>query len=230
MNVSDFDYDLPEELIAQHPSEKRDESRLLVVNRESGEIKHEHFYDIEKYLRPTDCLVLNDSKVLPARLFGTKEGTGAKIEFLLTKRIEGDVWETMVRPGRRVHIGDIISFSDDFTFSNDNLRYTATWTRQGCVLLSVSFPVEYELISGENKIEAEDNILSDIKKTKVSHRSPLTTHLSENTYINGCFSNRLYYQHGKLISNSNHPAETLANMMLSTQARGQYDINVTQIS
>lgn len=114
MNVSDFDYDLPEELIAQHPSEKRDESRLLVVNRESGEIKHEHFYDIEKYLRPTDCLVLNDSKVLPARLFGTKEGTGAKIEFLLTKRIEGDVWETMVRPGRRLKDGDRVIFADDF--------------------------------------------------------------------------------------------------------------------
>ena len=90
--------------------------------------------------------------------------------------------------------------------------------------------MEYELISGENKIEAEDNLLSDIKKARVSHRSPLTTHPSESTYINGCFSNRLYYQQGKLISSSNHPAETLANMMLSTQARGQYDINVTQMS
>ena len=125
---------------------------------------------------------------------------------------------------------DEIRPTDDFAFNNDNHRYTATWNRDGKVLLSVSFPVEYELISGENKIEAEDNIMSDIKKTKVSHQSPLTTHLSENTYINGCFSNRLYYQQGKLISNSNHPAETLANMMLSTQARGQYDINVTQIS
>lgn len=115
MNVSDFDYELPEELIAQHPSEKRDESRLLVVNRTTGEIRHEHFYDIEKYLKPTDCLVLNDSKVLPARLFGVKEGTGAKIEFLLTKRIDGDVWETMVRPGRRLKDGDRVRFADDFS-------------------------------------------------------------------------------------------------------------------
>jgi S-adenosylmethionine:tRNA ribosyltransferase-isomerase len=114
MNVSDFDYELPEELIAQHPSEKRDESRLLVVNRATGEIRHEHFYDIEKYLKPTDCLVLNDSKVLPARLFGVKEGTGAKIEFLLTKRIDGDIWETMVRPGRRLKDGDRVRFADDF--------------------------------------------------------------------------------------------------------------------
>lgn len=131
--------------------------------------------------------------------------------------------------GNLSSIGEIRP-TDDFAFNNDNHRYTATWNREGQVLLSVSFPVEYELISGENKIEAEDNLLSDIKKARVSHRSPLTTHPSESTYINGCFSNRLYYQQGKLISSSNHPAETLANMMLSCQARGQYDINVTQIS
>lgn len=125
---------------------------------------------------------------------------------------------------------DEIRPTDDFAFNNDNHRYTATWNRDGKALLSVSFPVEYELISGENKIEAEDNLLSDIQNTKVSHDSPLKTHFSESTYINGCFSNRLYYQEGKLISSSNHPAETLANMMLSTQACGQYDINVTQIS
>lgn len=131
--------------------------------------------------------------------------------------------------GNLSSIGEIRP-TDDFAFNNDNHRYTATWNRDGKVLLSVSFPVEYELISGENKIEAEDNLLSDIKKTKVSHHSPLTNSPSESTYINSCFSNRLYYQQGKLISSSNHPAETLANMMLSTQARGQYDINVTQIS
>ena len=125
---------------------------------------------------------------------------------------------------------DEIRPTDDFAFNNDNHCYTATWNRDGKILLSVSFPVEYELISGENKIEAEDNLLSDIQNTKVSHDSPLTTHLSESTYINDCFSNRLYYQKGKLISSSNHPAETLANLMLSTQARGQYDISVTQIS
>ena len=123
---------------------------------------------------------------------------------------------------------DEIRPTDDFAFNNDNHRYTATWYRGGKVLLSVSFPVEYELISGENKIEAENNLLSDIKNTVVNHakKDPQRN----DTYINGCFSNRLYYQQGKLISSSDHPVETLANMMLSTQARGQYDINVTQIS
>ena len=115
MNVADFDYELPEELIAQKPCDRRDGSRLLVVDRKTGIIKHEHFYDIEKYLRPDDCLVLNDSKVIPARLFGTKDITGAKIEFLLTKRIDGDIWETMVRPGKRLKPGDKVIFEDDFT-------------------------------------------------------------------------------------------------------------------
>ncbi len=112
MNVSDFDYELPKELIAQHPSETREGCRLLVVHRKDGSIEHRHFYDILEYLRPGDCLVLNDSKVIPARIFGVKEGTGAQIEFLLSRRIEGDVWETLVRPGRRLHIGDAVLFGD----------------------------------------------------------------------------------------------------------------------
>ena len=95
MKIEDFDYHLPEELIAQKPAEKRDASRLLVVHRDTGKTEHRHFYDILEYLQPGDCLVLNNSKVLPARLFGTKEKTGAKVEFLLIKRIEGDIWETM---------------------------------------------------------------------------------------------------------------------------------------
>lgn len=112
MNISDFDYTLPLELIAQHPADKRDESRLLAVHRESGEIEHRHFYDIIDYLKPGDCLVMNNSKVLPARLFGVKEKTGAKVEFLLIKRIEGDLWESMVRPGRKLHPGDVVSFGE----------------------------------------------------------------------------------------------------------------------
>lgn len=102
MKIEDFDYHLPEELIAQKPAEKRDASRLLVVHRDTGKTEHRHFYDILEYLQPGDCLVLNNSKVLPARLFGTKEKTGAKVEFLLIKRIEGDIWETMVKPGETV--------------------------------------------------------------------------------------------------------------------------------
>lgn len=113
MNVNDFDYNLPEELIAQKPADKRDMSRLLVIHRDTGMLEHKHFYDIVDYLQPGDCLVMNNSKVIPARLFGTKEGTGAKIEFLLIKRIEGDRWETMVRPGRRMKIGDSVIFSGE---------------------------------------------------------------------------------------------------------------------
>ncbi|MCI6854540.1 MAG: tRNA preQ1(34) S-adenosylmethionine ribosyltransferase-isomerase QueA [Firmicutes bacterium] len=111
MHINDFDYELPKELIAQTPAEKRDFSRLMVVDRATGEVEHKHFYDILEYLGPGDCLVLNNSKVLPARLFGVKEGTGAKVEFLLTKRIEGDTWETMVRPGKRLKVGDAVSFA-----------------------------------------------------------------------------------------------------------------------
>lgn len=112
MKIEDFDYHLPEELIAQKPAEKRDASRLLVVHRDTGKTEHRHFYDILEYLQPGDCLVLNNSKVLPARLFGTKEKTGAKVEFLLIKRIEGDIWETMVKPGKRLKPGDSVTFSE----------------------------------------------------------------------------------------------------------------------
>lgn len=114
MNINEFDYDLPQELIAQKPADKRDCSRLMVVHRDSGTVEHRHFYDILEYLHPGDCLVLNNSKVLPARLFGEKEQTGAKVEFLLIKRVEGDVWETMVRPGKRLKPGDTVVFSPDF--------------------------------------------------------------------------------------------------------------------
>ncbi len=110
MHINDFDYNLPEELIAQTPAEKRDFSRLLVVHRNDGTVEHKHFYDIIDYLHEGDCLVLNNSKVLPARMFGVKEGTGAKVEFLLIKRIEGDTWETMVRPGKRLKVGDSVLF------------------------------------------------------------------------------------------------------------------------
>ena len=113
MKISDFDYYLPEELIAQKPADRRECSRLLVVHRDTGKIEHRHFYDIIDYLRAGDCLVLNNSKVLPARLYGVKEKTGAKVEFLLIKRIEGDTWETMVRPGRKLKPGDIVVFSQE---------------------------------------------------------------------------------------------------------------------
>lgn len=113
MNISEFDYELPKELIAQHPSARRDDARLLVVHRDTGQTEHRHFYDVIDYLNPGDCLVLNNSRVIPARLFGVKEKTGARVEFLLIKRREGDIWETMVRPGKKVHPGDVICFGEN---------------------------------------------------------------------------------------------------------------------
>ena len=129
MKITDFDYNLPEELIAQKPADKRDSSRLLVVHRDSGKIEHKHFYDIINYLNPGDLMVLNNSKVLPARLFGEKEGTGAKVEFLLIKRIEGDRWETMVRPGRRLKPGDSVMFCQSPLLRADIVDYGADGTR-----------------------------------------------------------------------------------------------------
>ena len=111
MNVSDFYYDLPEELIAQTPIEKRDESRLMVLNREKQTIEHKTFKDIIDYLEPGDCLVRNNTKVIPARLYG-KKSTGAKIEFLLLNRIEEDIWECIVRPGHKLKPGTEVEFGD----------------------------------------------------------------------------------------------------------------------
>jgi S-adenosylmethionine:tRNA ribosyltransferase-isomerase len=111
VNVSDFYYDLPEELIAQTPIEKRDESRLMVLNRANQTIEHKTFKDIIDYLEPGDCLVRNNTKVIPARLYG-KKATGAKIEFLLLNRIEGDIWECIVRPGHKLKPGTEVEFGD----------------------------------------------------------------------------------------------------------------------
>ena len=111
MKVTEFDYELPAELIAQTPIEKRDESRLMVLNRKEHTIEHKTFKDIIDYLEPGDCLVRNNTKVIPARIYGKKE-TGANIEFLLLNNIEGDIWETIVRPGNKLHIGTKVIFGD----------------------------------------------------------------------------------------------------------------------
>ena len=112
MDVKDFDYDLPEELIAQDPLEDRSSSRLMVLDKKTGEVSHHIFKEIIKYLRPGDCLVLNNTKVIPARLYGVKEGTMAKIEILLLKRKQNDVWETLVKPGKKAKPGTKIIFGD----------------------------------------------------------------------------------------------------------------------
>lgn len=114
MLVTDFDYELPQELIAQHPMEPRDHSRLLVVDKKTGEIEHKHFYDLVNYLKPGDVLVFNDTRVIPARLHGTKD-TGAHVEvFLLTRRDATD-WEVLVRPGKKLQVGVKINFSDELS-------------------------------------------------------------------------------------------------------------------
>jgi len=111
MKVSDFNYELPEELIAQHPYDKRDEARLMVIDKNTQKIEHKVFKDVIEYLQPGDCLVINNTKVLPARLYGKKD-TGANVEFLLLKRIQGDEWEVMVRPGNKLKPGAKASFGD----------------------------------------------------------------------------------------------------------------------
>ena len=112
MNVKDYDYDLPEELIAQDPLEDRSSSRLMVLDRQTGDVEHRHFTDILEYLHPGDCLVINNTKVIPARLFGVKEDTQAKIEVLLLKRKENDIWETLVKPGKKAKPGTKLVFGN----------------------------------------------------------------------------------------------------------------------
>lgn len=112
LKKSDFYFDLPQELIAQDPLEDRSSSRLLVLNKETGEMEHRVFHDIVEYLHEGDCLVLNNTKVIPARLMGTKKDTGATIEVLLLKRRENDIWETLVKPGKKAKPGTVITFGD----------------------------------------------------------------------------------------------------------------------
>ena len=112
MNIEQFDFELPEELIAQTPLEKRDTSKLLVLDKKTGEIEHKHFTDIIDYLESGDTLVLNDTKVIPARLYGVKEETKALIEILLLKEVKKDTWECLVKPAKIIHVGEIVKFSD----------------------------------------------------------------------------------------------------------------------
>ena len=112
MKVSDFNYNLPKELIAQVPIKNRDQSRLMVLDREHKTIEHKIFKDIIDYLQPGDCLVRNNTKVIPARLYGVKEETGANVEFLLLKRVDGDIWEVMVKPGRKLMPGVRVEFGN----------------------------------------------------------------------------------------------------------------------
>lgn len=112
MNTHDFYYDLPPELIAQHPAGRRDHSRLMLLDRTTGRIGHAHFYDLPKYLRPEDCLILNDTRVLPARIYGTRRDTGAVVEFLLLSRLENGDWEALAGPGKKAKPGHVFDFGN----------------------------------------------------------------------------------------------------------------------
>ncbi|GAB1475417.1 tRNA preQ1(34) S-adenosylmethionine ribosyltransferase-isomerase QueA [Bacillota bacterium] len=129
MHINDFDYNLPQELIAQFPQSKREESRLMVIHRNDGLIEHRHFYNITDYLNKGDCLVMNNSKVLPARLKGKKMSTGAEVEFLLIRRKDGDIWETMVKPGKKVKPGDKVIFSENPMLTAQIIDYGEDGTR-----------------------------------------------------------------------------------------------------
>ena len=122
MSLHDYYYDLPEELIAQDPLEDRSSSRLMVLDKENGNIEHHVFKDIIDYLKPGDCLVRNNTKVIPARLYGVKEETGAHVEFLLLHQIEGDIWEVMVKPGRKLMPGTRVIFGEGLLEKSDNPR------------------------------------------------------------------------------------------------------------
>ena len=142
MKLEEFDYNLPEELIAQTPIKQRDASRLMVLDKKNGELVHKHFYDIIDYLNPGDTLVLNDTKVLPARLIGEKVSTKAVIEVLLLKNKEGDTWECLVKPARRIHVGDVVSFGDGL------LKLTCTEVKdEGIRVFNASYEgIFYELL------------------------------------------------------------------------------------
>ncbi|MDR2088303.1 MAG: tRNA preQ1(34) S-adenosylmethionine ribosyltransferase-isomerase QueA [Clostridiales Family XIII bacterium] len=134
MLLREFDYALPAELIARYPADRRDASRLMVLHRGTGRVEHRRFYDILTYLKAGDCLVLNDSKVLPARLFGVREragtdGAGARVECLLVRRVCGDTWEIMARPGKRLRRGDVVRFTENGDFAAEVLDCLADGLR-----------------------------------------------------------------------------------------------------
>lgn len=160
MKLEEFDYDLPEELIAQVPISKRDESRLMVLNRENKTIEHKTFKNIIDYLKPGDCLVRNNTKVIPARLYGKKE-TGANVEFVLLKQLEGDVWESIVRPGNKLKPGSVVKFGldkyDNEKLEGDKIENTNS---QDCLLKATILDI---MEGGTRKVKFEyDGIFNEI--------------------------------------------------------------------
>lgn len=147
MKTSDFYYDLPKELIAQTPVEPRDSSRLLVLDKNSGETEDKHFYDIIDYLNEGDCLIVNDSKVLPARIYGIKQPTGAKVEFLLLHQVENNKWETLCKPGKKATVGT------EFIFGDGILKATVIQVKEdGNRVVDFEYPQDENIYSALDKI------------------------------------------------------------------------------
>jgi len=156
LKLEEFDYNLPEELIAQVPIEKRDESKLMVLNRESKTIEHKTFKNIIDYLKPGDCLVRNNTKVIPARLYGKKE-TGANVEFVLLKRLDGDIWEVIVRPGNKLKPGAVVKFGCEGTKSRENFENAKS---EDCLLKATILDI---MEGGTRKVQFEyDGIFNEI--------------------------------------------------------------------
>ncbi|BBI32557.1 tRNA preQ1(34) S-adenosylmethionine ribosyltransferase-isomerase QueA [Cohnella abietis] len=176
MNVSDYDFELPEQLIAQTPLLERTSSRLLVLDSISGHMEHRTFTDLAEYLRPGDTLVLNDTRVLPARLFGVKADTGAKAELLLLKRIEGDRWETLVKPGKRIRAGARLNFG---TSSDDAPLLSAIVEEEGD-LGARTIRFEYEGIFNELLERLGQMPLPPYIKERLSDRERYQTVYSRN--------------------------------------------------
>ena len=159
MDVKDFDFELPKELIAQDPIEQRDASRLLVLDKKTGEFSHHIFHDIADMLEPGDCLVINDTKVIPARLFGVKEDTGAHVEVLLLRRKENNIWETLVRPGKKLRPGARLSFGEG------KLRAEVLeWVEEGNRLIRFEYEgIFEEILDEQGQMPLPPNITHELK-------------------------------------------------------------------
>ena len=166
MDVKDFYYDLPQELIAQDPLEDRSSSRLLVLDKKTGEMQHKVFKDIVNYLHPGDCLVINDTKVIPARLIGSKEGTDAHIEILLLKRRENDIWETLVKPGKKAKPGTVINFGDGLLKGTVMIAHVTLHVGLGTFRpVKVSNVLDHHMHSEFYRIEEDAaNMINETKK------------------------------------------------------------------
>ena len=166
MKTSDFYYDLPKELIAQTPLEPRDSSRLLVLDREKQTLEHKHFYDIIDYLNEGDLLVANDSRVLPARIYGIKDETGAKVEFLLLKQVANNRWETLCKPGKKAKVGTKFSFG-----KHGQKEIESLFERHGLKAFITSAPIRNSLQMMNSLFSIRNNVIHEDASPSLTHQT-----------------------------------------------------------